>query len=85
MKARMRSAVASVGERPRRKFRTREGSPTAWRPNSVGLKPVRSRNSSTVEWNCSVSVFMIGIFKSNVSYCVNLKKLLISYHADAKE
>src|SRR5581483_2036710 len=39
MKESTLSAVASVGERPRRKPRMNDGSPTACRPNSVGLKP----------------------------------------------
>ena len=45
------SAVASVGDRPRRRFRTNDGSPIASRPSSVGLVPVASRKVSTLARN----------------------------------
>ena len=58
MNARIWSAVASLGERPRCSSRTRFGSPVASRPNVDGLTPVRSRNASSRDSNSSVSVSM---------------------------
>ena len=58
MKARTRSAVLSDGERPWSIWRIRFGSPTAFMPNVVGLRPVRRRNALTREVNCCSSVSM---------------------------
>ena len=57
MKARIRSAVLSDGERPRPIWRITFGSATAILPNAVGLTPERPRNSLTHEMNCFSSVF----------------------------
>ena len=58
MYARIRSTVLSVGERPRASPRIRCGSPTALRPNVVGLMPLLSRNASTRDLNCCSHVSM---------------------------
>ena len=52
MNARTRSAVRSVGERPRLIWRIRFGSPSAILPNLVRLRPVSSRNAPTRVVNC---------------------------------
>ncbi len=56
MNARIRSAVLSDGERPRPICRMKFGSPSAFIPNAVGLKPERSRNALTRDKNCSSNV-----------------------------
>ena len=43
-------------ERPRRIWRIRFGSPSAFLPNAVGLRPERPRNASTRDLKCSSSV-----------------------------
>ena len=58
MKARTRSAVLSDSERPPSIWRIRLGSPSAFMPNVVGLRPVRPRNTLTRELNCCSSVSM---------------------------
>ena len=58
MKARIRSAVTSLGERPRRSSRIRFGSPVVRKPNVDGFTPVRSRNPANRDSNSFVSVSM---------------------------
>ncbi len=51
-------AIASLGERPGRSRRTGLRSPTARRPNVDGFRPVRSKDASTRDSKCFVSVSM---------------------------
>ena len=78
MKVSTLSAVASVGDRPRRRLSTNEGSPIACRPNSVGLKPEHARKTSTrsLKW---LLIVVMHRNKIHIAYCVNWKRLLISY------
>ena len=61
----MRSAVLSVGERPRWIWRIRFGSPTTRLPNLVGLMPVRGRNALTRSANNCSSVSMTRTVKTD--------------------
>ena len=58
MDASSRSAVRSDGERPPWIWRIRFGSPTAFRPNAVGLRPVLLRNAFTRELNSCSNVIV---------------------------
>ena len=71
MKARIRSAVLSDGERPRSIWRNRLGSPTACMPSVVGLRPVLPRNAFSRVLNCSSRVCMRAV--PTVSWPVTLK------------
>ena len=51
-------AVLSDSERPPSILRIRFGSPNAFMPDVVGLRPVRPRNALTRELNCRSSVSM---------------------------
>ena len=65
MNARIRSAVLSDSERPRSIWRNRFGSPNAFMPKVVGLRPVRPRNALTRDLNSCSSVSMPITVKSH--------------------
>ena len=71
MNARTRSAVLSDSERPPSIWRIRFGSPSAFMPNVVGLRPVLPRNAFSRVLNCSSRVCMRAV--PTVSWPVTLK------------